>query len=80
MFFEFSCVCKENAAVIVVACFHHDFCAPVIVCTGYCVSPMDSESGEAVKGVTECWAVAIMGFLDDLCFLVVCLVGEFEFC
>ena len=79
MFSKFGCVCEEDAAVMVIACFHHDFCTPVVVRTGFCVFPMNGESGEAVEGVLACWAAAVVDFLDNLRFLVLCYIGEFEF-
>ena len=45
MFFEFDCVCKEDAAVMVFTCPHRDFCAPVVVRTGFGVFSMNGESG-----------------------------------
>ena len=78
--FKFSCICKEGAAVMVVACFHRDFCATVVVRTGFGVSSMNSEHGETVQGVLACWEMAAVVLLDNLRFFVVCHVGEIEFC
>ena len=80
MFFQLRCVCKEGAAVVVVACFHCDFCVPVVVYAGFGVSLMDCESGKAVECVLAGGAVVASVVLDDLFFVIVCYVGELEFC
>ena len=80
MFFKFGCGCKEGATVMVIACFHRDFCAPIVAYACFGVFPMNRESGEAVKGVLASGAVVVSVVLDDLCFIIVCYVGELEFC
>jgi len=80
MFFQFGCVCKEGAAVMVVACFHRDFCAPIVAYAGFGVFLMDCESGMTVKCVLAGGAMVASVVLSDLSFIIVCYVGELEFC
>ena len=41
---------------------------------------MGRKSGKAVEGVSTSGAVADPVVLDDLFFVIVCYVGELEFC
>ena len=59
---------------------HRDFCVPIVVYAGFGVFPMNSEFGKTVKCVLADGALVASVVLDDLCFIVVCYVGELEFC
>ena len=65
---------------MVVACFHRDFCVPIVAYAGFGVFLMDCESGKTVKCDLTGGAMVDSVVLNDLSFVIVCYVGDLKFC